>query len=60
VKAMSKYPEKKKTKQEQKQIPATKAKQIKSAELNDAELDKVAAGSFSFGTPSVVQKRKVE
>jgi hypothetical protein len=58
---MSKYPEKKKTKQEQTQIPATKAKQkIKSAELNDAELDKVAAGSFSFGTPSVVQKRKVE
>jgi hypothetical protein len=58
---MSKYPEKKKTKQEQKQIPPTKAKQkIKSAELNDAELDKVAAGSFSFGTPSVVQKRKVE
>ena len=47
---MSKDEGKNKTKPEQKQIPATKEKQtVKTAELRDADLDKVAAGSAIVG-----------
>lgn len=48
---MGKDQGKKKTKQEQKQIPTSKEKRkIKSTELTDAELAKVSGGSLSSAT----------
>jgi hypothetical protein len=45
---MSKKQDKKKSKPEQKQIPAVEEEQkIKSPELTDADLDKVSGGAFN-------------